>query len=241
MAASIVVTSTVQPIISPLMVAAEHRCHHRRTASSQKNFVDSPATADMQGYVRVCNQSRHPHPPAPTHTHTRTHEAEANDGRSRWHSSGGTAGQPRSHQGTPDLRMQKSKDREQQPSPMADGRRGWANGDDSRAREDSNWTCRFCGNFWHESNGEAPLLLVLLPDGSSGHRAASPLRAGLPGVKLLVAGLSDWGLKEEDEGSFLRNPGCQPAVLYSSKKLSLHMSAVGLEHLASSVEIQRQP
>ncbi|KAL7808721.1 hypothetical protein V8C26DRAFT_281741 [Trichoderma gracile] len=156
--------SWLQQSIDAIIVAPRRLRKTLLTAQPQQTCKVTCASATKA----VTHTHQHPH------THTRTHEAEANDGRSRWHSSGGTAGQPRSHLGTPDLRMQKSKGREQQPSPMADGQRGWANGDDSRAREDSNWTCRFRGNFWHESNGEAPLLLVLLPDGSSGHRAASP-------------------------------------------------------------------
>lgn len=59
-------------------------------------------------------------------------------------------------------------------APWQIDRRGWANGDDGRAREDSNWPCRLPGNFWHESNGKVLLMLLLVVGGSSGHRAASP-------------------------------------------------------------------
>ncbi|PTB63368.1 hypothetical protein BBK36DRAFT_1171609 [Trichoderma citrinoviride] len=45
-------------------------------------------------------------------------------------------------------------------APWPDCQRGWANGDDMRAGEDSNWTCRCSGNFWREANGGAVLLLL---------------------------------------------------------------------------------
>ncbi|EGR44213.1 uncharacterized protein TRIREDRAFT_112507 [Trichoderma reesei QM6a] len=47
-------------------------------------------------------------------------------------------------------------------APWQIDRRGWANGDDGRAREDSNWPCRLPGNFWHESNGKVLLMLLLV-------------------------------------------------------------------------------
>lgn len=214
MAASIV----VQPIISPLM-----GCSRASMPSSSHRVVSGKLCRQRQPQQTCKVTCAFATMPSPTPTPTHTREAEANDGRSRGHtrhSSGTTAGQPRSHLETPDLRMHESNwqgaadrpiDRGAGPMATMRGLARTAIGSvDSLVISGTSPMAESCFAGW-------------LVGSSCGISVLD-----LPGFNLLAGCLAARG-----RGSFLRNQGCQPAVAARSEPSHVCCCAVGACSLPS--------